>query len=163
MNRRGASRGRVRRWLRDRAGLAALLGLPARDREVLAWQAHRRLARGATGDAEPLYRAILALWPDSAEAATGLGACLQSRGDLAGAEACYSDAIALDPASPFALVDRAEVRLLLGRPLDAGRDLDLAAALPPRLLRRSGLVPRIADLKAIARDRSAGAVVESEG
>ena len=68
---------------------------------MLLWQAHRRLLRGAIDEALALYHAALALWPDLADARLGVGACLQSRGDLAGAEAAYSEVLAVDPANPL--------------------------------------------------------------
>lgn len=143
---------RVRRWLRSPGGLSVMLGLSSRDRAALLWQAHRRLVRGAVDEAEPLYHAMLALWPDLVDARLGVGACLQSRGDLAGAEAAYADVLTRDPAHPFALADRAEVRLLLGRVAEAAADLDAAAAIPPRVLRKHGLAARIEALRAIARE-----------
>jgi tetratricopeptide (TPR) repeat protein len=146
---------RVRRWLRDRAGLAILLGLRSHDRAVLLWQAHRRLTRGAVDEAEALYRALLALWPKLVDARLGVGACLQSRGDLAGAEAAYGEALAVEPNNPFALADRSEVRLLLGRTAEAIADLDAAASIPARVLRRHRLADRVEKLRSIALERQA--------
>jgi tetratricopeptide (TPR) repeat protein len=144
---------RVRRWLRLKDGLSTLIGLGPRDRDLLAWHAHRRLTLGAVDEAEALYRALLALWPGLALARLGLGACLQSKGDLEAAEAAYADVLASDPADLFALTNRAEVRLLLGRPHEALADLDTAQSLPPRLLQRSRLTPRLNALRTIALDR----------
>jgi tetratricopeptide (TPR) repeat protein len=146
---------RVRRWLRERDGLAPLLGLSSRDRDELLWQAHRRLVRGPVDEAEALYQAMLTLWPNLVDARLGVGACLQSRGDLVEAEAAYGEALAIEPANPLALADRAEVRLLLGRLAEAVADLDAATALPPRMLRRHRLAGRVEALRAIALSRSA--------
>jgi tetratricopeptide (TPR) repeat protein len=147
---------RIRRWLRGRAGLATLLGLSSRDRAALLWQAHRRLERGTFDEALALYHAALALWPDLADARLGVGACLQSRGDLAGAEEAYNEVLASDPSNPFALADRAEIRLILGRVDEAVADLDAVAAIPARILHAHRLTKRVEGLRAIARDRSAG-------
>ena len=146
--------GRVRRWLRTRGGLGVLLGLDRRDFETLAWHAHRRLTRGENDRAEALYRAILVLRPDDLDAKLGLGACLQSKGDLVGAEAAYDEVLDGDPTHPHALTNRAEVRLLGGRIDAAIIDLNAACALPPQLLRRSGLIPRLEALRAIIDDSS---------
>lgn len=146
---------RVRRWLRGRHGLATLLGLSSRDRTSLLWHAHRRLVRGSVDEALALYHATLALWPGLADARLGVGACLQSRGDLAGAEEAYAEVLATDPANPFALADRAEVRLILGRLAEAAVDLDAAAAIPARVLHRHRLTGRVEALRSIARERSA--------
>lgn len=147
--------GRVRRWLRlgETGGLAPLLGLSARDRNALLLHAHRRQVRDAIDEAEALYRAILALWPGLHDARLGVGACLQIRGDFDRAEAAYSDVLAVDPANPFALANRAEVRLLLGRNLEASADLNRVTAIPPRVLRRHRLANRITELRTIASGR----------
>jgi Flp pilus assembly protein TadD len=143
----------LRRWLRDKAGLSALLGLKSRERDLLAWEAHRRLVSGSIDEAEAIYRAMLTLWADLPAARLGLGACLQSKGDLDGAEAAYSDVLSAEPNNPHALADRAEVRLLTGRPLDALNDIRAAKALPVRDLRRARLVERVEALRVMAEER----------
>jgi tetratricopeptide (TPR) repeat protein len=147
------TRRRLRRWLRDRAGLSTLLGLKSRDRDLLAWEAHSRLLRGSIDEAEAVYRAMLALWANLPTAHFGLGACLQSKGDLAGAEAEYSEVLLAEPNNLYALADRAEVRLLTGRPLDALDDIRAAKALPARSLRRARLVDRVEALRSMAEER----------
>jgi Flp pilus assembly protein TadD len=141
---------RVRRWLRARNDFSTLLGLSSRDRDVLAWQAYRHLSSGKIEEAEAIYRAMLTLWPALSSALLGLGACLQMKGDLIGAEAAYDEVLTAEPTNPHALANRAEVRLLLDHRVEAQADLDVAQGLPSRQLRRAGLVNRLETLRTIA-------------
>jgi tetratricopeptide (TPR) repeat protein len=119
----------LRRWLRSNpaADPAKLLRLGTECRDDLAWRAHRLLGKGRVEDAERIYELMIALWPSvRSKAILGLGACCQSRGDLAGALNQYGAVLALDPADAFALANRAEVHLLTRRPDCAIVDLGAA-------------------------------------
>lgn len=119
---------RLNRWLRGRATLAGLLRLSAHDREELAWQAHRLVARESFAEAERLYELLALLWPESADARLGLGVCAQLSGRLADAERAYDLVLEGEPGNVYALTNRAEVRLLNRQREAARADLERASA-----------------------------------
>ncbi len=62
------------------------------------------------------------------EAKLGLGVCAQRLGNLDEAERAYNAVLEAEPANPYALANRAEVRLLRERKDDARADLTAALA-----------------------------------
>ena len=141
----------VARWLRGRLDLPGLLGLHPEALDDLAWQAHRRFQAGQFDEAGRIYDLMDLLDPRDPRAPLGLGACRQSLGDLPGAERQYDRALTLAPDDPYALADRAEVRLLTGRPDDARPDLARALVSldrddgPPDLRQRVNRLRELAD------------------
>ncbi len=91
--------------------VALAAGLPERDRRLLAaLHAH---TRGAAGEAERLYREVLARHPDEVEGWHGLGEVLFHHNPIRGRPRAESDAafarvLALDPAFPASLLHLAE-------------------------------------------------------
>lgn len=115
-----------RTW--ERAGRWALVvpapgTLPATARELPYITAVAALERNDPAAAETAYGAALVHWPASLPARLGLGNARYARGDLAGAEAAFSAAVAAHPDAAVAHNNHAHVLARLGR-----RDEALAAA-----------------------------------
>ncbi|HEV3162843.1 MAG TPA: tetratricopeptide repeat protein [Isosphaeraceae bacterium] len=150
MPRRRITRRRLDRWLRGKLDTTGLLGLSADDRAELAWQAHQRFEAGELDQAARIFGLLAHLAPpNDVTGALGLAVCLQAQGSLDEAERGYESVLAADPENLFALTNRAEVRLLIGRLEEARADLAAASA----ILDRGGpadLRPRIERLKAHA-------------
>lgn len=138
MFRRRFSARRVRRWLSGRTTLWRFLRLRDSDRERLLWEAYRRHRAGAFDEASRLYELAATLWPERVDGAIGLSACRKALGDLAGAESACDRALAIDPAYPYALANRAELRLLRGADEAAAEDLGALGRtkIPPELIAR---------------------------
>jgi cellulose synthase operon protein C len=152
MRGRPISARRVQRWLGGQLDLASLLGLSADDRDLLAWQAYKRFEAGAIDEASRLFELLAMLSPKGADPTgkLGVGACRQARGDLAGAEAAYGEALAADPENPYALANRAEVRLLAGKREAALADLSVALGRLDQPKSPAALCTRVAQLWQIA-------------
>lgn len=118
---------RLARWFRHQGSVAELLGLGPRDRDDLAWEARRLIASGRYAEADLLADLLATLWHDAqAEAALIHGVCSQLQGALESAESMFDRALEAEPENPYALANRAEVRLLRGRKGDAEADLGRA-------------------------------------
>jgi Flp pilus assembly protein TadD len=151
MTRPRLTRRRLGRWLRGRATLPDLLGLRDLDRDELAWRARRLIDAGAFADASRVFDLLARLWPeDIAEATLGRGVCAQLAGDLAGAERAYTTVLDAEPLNPYALANRAEVRLLAGRKDDARADLARAAEMLGRAPAADDVRRRVEQLRALA-------------
>lgn len=117
----------VSRYVQNPVGLARLLRIHPDVRDELLWEAAQRLDAGAIDDARMLYTVVLQLWLDSStDACLGLGACLESDGDLDSAIEIYGSILVADPDHLLARANRADCRLRVGQ-IDAARD-DLQAA-----------------------------------
>ncbi len=117
----------IARYVQSPAGLARLLRVHPDVRDELLWEAAQRLDAGAVDDARMLYTAVLQLWLDSSfDAILGLGACLESEGDLDSAIEIYGSILEAQPENLLARANRADCHLRAGNP-GAARD-DLAAA-----------------------------------
>jgi tetratricopeptide (TPR) repeat protein len=131
----------------DRAGATRLMTLAAdagaagsADRAwALVHVGLLRLGGGDVDGAERDMRAALAERPGDADATSGLARVLAARGDLEGAAALLSEAIAAAP-SPELLAERAEVYAGMGRAADERGDADAAAALERRIAGAKGSV-----------------------
>lgn len=121
-------RSRLARWLEGRGELAKALSLAKRDAEAIARKAHELLETEDFHSALRLYDLMLELWPESRafQAHLGRGAAYQMLGRLDEAERAYALALAIDPSSCHARLNRAEVRLIRGDAVSARTDLDLA-------------------------------------
>ena len=79
--------------------------------------------------AADLLRGVVADQPENAHAWVGLGNALFVNGAAREAAACYSRALALDPADAGTLVNRARASLAAGDPVGARHDASRAASL----------------------------------
>ena len=86
--------------------------------DALFRQGQQLQMAGRLGDAEPIYRQVLAAMPRHAEALHALGALALQSGQPSLAEALLARAIAVKPAASYYLT-RANVLLALGRAVDA--------------------------------------------
>jgi tetratricopeptide (TPR) repeat protein len=138
--------GRLRRWLKGKAGTADLLRLGRRDHDRLAWQGHKRFRKGRYQEAERIYQLMATLWPLEAAPLLALGACRQAQGALDDAVGFYSRVILAEPENVYALANRAEVRILQRHLHDAKVDLLVAFALIQRLPTPRPLDERVREL-----------------
>ena len=105
---------------------------------------------GQAGLAEPLYRRIVADWPQTPEAAralTNLGVILQERGELEAALSLHHRALVLAPALAEGFCNRGDTYSQLDRLAEAeadfGRAAELAPALAPAWFNRGNVLLRL--------------------
>jgi len=135
--------------------LGALLLLKKRDREDLAWQAHRRLEAGDFENARRLFELLGRLWGAAENSAMlGQGVCAQRQGDLAAAERAYDRVLDAEPKNVYALANRAEVKLLTDRKDAARADLSVASTCLTDARVEDALRLRVEKLLALADDNS---------
>ncbi|MDB5351549.1 MAG: CesD/SycD/LcrH family type secretion system chaperone [Planctomycetota bacterium] len=139
MSRRFRSKS-VDRWLKGTLSNAQFLGLHDEDRHEILFHAHRFFDEGRIPDAERLFNLALLLWPDSAGATRGLGACRQFSGDLESAVDYYEKTLHVRGQDPHAVTNRAECLLLLGRLDEARAALALVSTSEPALRDRIELL-----------------------
>lgn len=123
----------IRRFLSGHITLGELEEISKEDQYKMAKSGHRLLKQGKVDPAEKIFRGLLSLDPRDAYFHMAVGSCAQRRGDAVSAEAAYSASLQINPYSPFALANRGEVRLMLGRLVDGAQDLVAALQQDPEL------------------------------
>ena len=149
---RKVSARRIGRWLCGDLDPADLLRLGEDARLDLLREAALRVESGAVAEAERIYRLAEVLWPKDPDVRLGLGACRQTSGDLETAIIRFGGVLADRPDDLYALANRAECLLILGRDQEALSDLQTAS----RVEGRKGdpaIRDRIVRLSAIADER----------
>ncbi|MBL9038326.1 MAG: tetratricopeptide repeat protein [Archangium sp.] len=102
--------------------LAQQLGFSAEDADQLCRFGCELASAGQLDDARVMFEGVLTLNPFDAVTRAALGAVLQECGDIEAAERAYGEALAIDPSTPIARLNRGELRLKRG---DAGGVDDL--------------------------------------
>ncbi|MEW5851079.1 MAG: hypothetical protein AB2A00_19990 [Myxococcota bacterium] len=125
-------RERLEAFILGRITLGEMEGIGKDLQYEMAKKGFRVLNEGKLDMARGIFRGLLALDPFDSYFHTALGAVLQREGKYPESDEAYSHAIQFNPYNSTAFANRGEVRLQLGRVMEAAEDIKKAVALDPK-------------------------------
>lgn len=121
----------IRAFVAGQATLGEVQGISKEEQYKMAEAGYRLLSAGKLEEASQIFTGLCALDPYDAYFHTALGSAEQQKGAYEKAESAYDRALEINPYSPVAYANRGEVRVQLGKLIEAAADLQKAGELDP--------------------------------